>query len=152
MSETSSTAGDDDPSATSTGMPEPYCGDGQVDRELDEACDGDDWAIASCMVLGYVGGTLACEDCELDTSRCVGEVPCGNGTLDDGEECDTTEFGGETCASQRMDDDFRGDLHCNSGTCTIDDTLCCKGGGADCIPALANECCSGTCGLDLKCT
>lgn len=59
------------------------CGDGRVDPSLGEQCDGDELNGAACP--GGVG-TLQCSTgCRFDVSACL---PCGNGTLDPGEECD----------------------------------------------------------------
>lgn len=61
------------------------CGDGEVDDELGEDCDGDNLDGASCP---SGRGQLQCaSDCTLDLSRCD---PCGNGTVEQelGEECD----------------------------------------------------------------
>lgn len=59
------------------------CGDGRVDELLGEQCDGDELNGAACP--GGVG-TLQCSTaCRFDTSACL---PCGNGMLDPGEECD----------------------------------------------------------------
>ncbi|MBC8068831.1 MAG: hypothetical protein IAG13_10905 [Deltaproteobacteria bacterium] len=82
-----------------------FCGDGRLDSDfIDDAmtvrleeCDGDKFAIPSCPS----GGQLACtSDCRVDFSRCD---LCGNGVLDEGEECDpNADVGGivssRTCA------------------------------------------------------
>jgi hypothetical protein len=62
------------------------CGDGHVDESLGEQCDGDDLNGASCP--GGVG-TLQCSAaCRFDVSACRS---CGNGQLDEGEECDPNQ-------------------------------------------------------------
>ncbi len=46
------------------------CGDGI--RQGQEECDGDDLGGYDCVMLGYSGGTLGCDDkCLFDTSECV---------------------------------------------------------------------------------
>ena len=58
------------------------CGDGKVDGQVGERCDGDDLDGNTCPS----GGLLQCTaDCQLDYSACK---TCGNGVLDLGEECD----------------------------------------------------------------
>ena len=60
------------------------CGDGIVDTDLGEQCDGDNLNGAVCP--GGVG-TLQCDpqSCQFDTTYCK---RCGNGMIDEGEECD----------------------------------------------------------------
>ena len=59
------------------------CGDGVVDSALGEACDGASLNNQQCP---SGRGALRCTDtCELDDSLCDA---CGNGVLDEGEECD----------------------------------------------------------------
>lgn len=48
------------------------CGDGQ--RDVFEACDGEDLVGASCQSLGYTLGELSCRaDCTFDSSGCSGK-------------------------------------------------------------------------------
>lgn len=49
--------------------------------------------------------------------------PCGNGTLDPGEACDGSDFGGKTCKSLTFNDNATGNPTCTS-TCTIDKSTC----------------------------
>jgi hypothetical protein len=71
-----------------------------------EDCDGADLGGATCLSLGFVGGTLACSaDCLFDTSNCA-PARCGDGIVGAGETCDPggilgalPSFGGATCAS-----------------------------------------------------
>ena len=64
------------------------CGNGTLDQGED--CDGDNLAGQNCLTLGagYAGGSLSCTaTCAFDTSRCI--LPgCGNGVIDQGEDCD----------------------------------------------------------------
>jgi len=63
------------------------CGDGEVQMEHQEQCEGIDLKGNSCVSLGYSGGTLTCgTDCRFDLSACVSS--CGNGIVDTGETCD----------------------------------------------------------------
>ncbi len=79
------------------------CGNGQLQSELGEDCDGTELGEATCESAGFPGGgTLACDfDCSFDTSGCRLD-PCGNGVLQPelGEDCDGAELGGATCASR----------------------------------------------------
>jgi hypothetical protein len=72
------------------------CGDGTLDAL--EVCDpGDathpaDLGGATCQVLGYHPGTLACRsDCRFDFTGCGGR--CGDGVKDPTEQCDGTDLG-----------------------------------------------------------
>ena len=63
------------------------CGDGEVQMDHGEECEGTDLNGSSCVGLGYSGGPLACDAaCRYDVSGCVSS--CGNGILDTGEDCD----------------------------------------------------------------
>lgn len=67
-----------------------YCGNGYLDsfEACDHAADGGE-STASCLDFGYEeDGVVTCGyRCEWDLSGCSGSV-CGNGWLDEGEECD----------------------------------------------------------------
>lgn len=64
------------------------CGDSFVDEALGEACDGSNLAGQTCPSRA---GVLRCDArCQLDTSQCRS---CGNGILDEGEECEPSSFG-----------------------------------------------------------
>jgi hypothetical protein len=81
----------------------PVCGDGV--KNGTDACDGYDLGDASCVTLGYIGGTLRCTGaCVLDTATCVpgsGDelTPCpGGGGCDGGLDClPVPLLGGEVC-------------------------------------------------------
>ncbi|MBN2499076.1 MAG: hypothetical protein JXR96_31095 [Deltaproteobacteria bacterium] len=46
------------------------CGNGEI--ESGEECDGEELGEASCESLGFVGGTLSCDErCKLDSSDCM---------------------------------------------------------------------------------
>ena len=68
-----------------------------------------------CLIVGQV-----CSSC-----RCVTPPPlCGNGNIDGSEQCDGTNLGGKTCASQGLGS---GSLSCKAD-CTLD-TRGCSGAG-----------------------
>ncbi|MFC1647856.1 hypothetical protein ACFL1B_00250 [Nanoarchaeota archaeon] len=74
----------------------PYCGDGVINPG--EYCDGNNFGGLTCQDAGFDGGTLNCgSNCVIDVSGCYIEpdpyVPvCGNGYLEDGEDCDGDEY------------------------------------------------------------
>jgi DNA-binding beta-propeller fold protein YncE len=64
------------------------CGDGSVQADCNEVCDGSNLAGESCQSQGFGGGDLACvATClDFDTSGCG---PCNdNGVCEVGEDCD----------------------------------------------------------------
>lgn len=94
---------------------------GNDTREDGEACDGADLGAASCMSEGFVAGELGCTDaCSLDTTACIPEG-CGNGVVEDDEECEPGRGGLPTCAEQ--DPGTIGVTSCTPD-CTIDATQC----------------------------
>ena len=118
-----------------TGTPTDSCGDGTVDAPL-EICDPNAPRQRQCEDLGYSGGTLACDsDCAWDTSGCTG-VPtglCGNGRIDDGEECEPEAPLSTSCDD--LLDSATGSLSCKTD-CTFDLTECsdpCTAVGEDCL-------------------
>ncbi len=64
------------------------CGDGVV--QWWEACDDSNFKGETCLGLTGRKGILACSaDCmRIDTTGCNAPETCGNGELDDGEDCD----------------------------------------------------------------
>ena len=99
----------------------PMCGDGVLDSG--EECDGVALGGASCTGEGFVSGDVSCSsECELVFDECVGDDPeeCGDGVLQDGEECDGTDFGDATCGSRGFES---GALAC-SAECEIVETGC----------------------------
>lgn len=70
------------------------------------------------------------------SSSTASESVCGNEKIENGEQCDRTNVGGETCVS-RLGSTFTGVLRCNIGSCTFDISGCTQ------IPPCGNGSCSG---------
>ncbi len=88
------------------------CGDGSIQAEFGEACDGANLGGDTCETLGYYGGTITCtSDCLQDRASCVAAGRCGDGVIQagQGETCDGTNLGGQTCALQGF---WGGSLSC----------------------------------------
>src|SRR5262249_33938328 len=92
---------------------------GNNNAEAGEQCDGSDKNGATCMTLGYVGGTLGCTSCHFDTSMCN---DCGDGFVDSGEQCDMSNLNGKTCTT--VGGGFTaGTLSCTAG-CAFNTSAC----------------------------
>ncbi|HOE82652.1 MAG TPA: hypothetical protein PK329_06805, partial [Myxococcota bacterium] len=100
--------------------PPPNCGNGEIDRG--EQCDGANLNEKTCETLGFDGGTLGCTAaCLFDTNACTAPpLPCGNGEIDRGEQCDGANLNDKTCADQGF---VGGELGCTS-TCQFDTSGC----------------------------
>ena len=97
------------------------CGDDIISGLED--CDGTNLGGETCTSLSptFSGGTLACDvDCSFDTSGCMLDPNCGNGTIDPGEECDGGDLGGADCVSAGFPG---GTLACET-FCQLDDSGC----------------------------
>ncbi len=121
-----------------------YCGDGAIDGG--ESCDGATLGSATCASVVGAGsvGTLKCAStCAFDTSGCSAPPSCGDGVKNGSEACDTTDYGGATCASVVGKSSATGSLLCN-GQCAFDTSGCqyCGNGQAQ-----GSEACDGA---DLK--
>jgi Regulator of chromosome condensation (RCC1) repeat len=97
------------------------CGDGTIQTEY-EQCDMQEIGSNTCISEGYTGGgTLSCDsECTFDYSGCLGIVQCGDNLAQGGEECDGTDFKGESCFSLEY---YGGNLLCNSN-CSLDLSEC----------------------------
>jgi cysteine-rich repeat protein len=106
------------------------CGDGFV-ATGQEQCDGTDLNSESCTSLGFVSGSLSCNNtCQFNTSGCNAGANCGNSTVNAGEQCDdgnqnNTDDCLSNCQSARCGDGF---VDSNNEDCddqnTIDTDLC----------------------------
>ncbi len=85
---------------TSGCVPAAHCGNGKLEPEFGEECDGTDLGSETCVGHGYGGGELSCKpECTLDFSGCIAGGTCGNGTAEADEECDGTDLKGASCES-----------------------------------------------------
>ena len=89
-----------------------------------EECDGADFGGKSCSDFAGEGatGVLSCDGCVIDYSDCEEADPCGNGRLDDGEDCDGSNLNGKSCADV-LGVGVTGDLSC-SAVCMFDTSNC----------------------------
>ena len=110
-----------------TQPPEKSCGNGKLDD--DEFCDGSLFLgnETACKYWDslFESGEVTCNQCEIDFSGCSlwAESVCGNGILDDDEDCDGTKFykGYDTCYF--WDPSYsNGKVTCNH--CEIDYSKC----------------------------
>jgi hypothetical protein len=115
------------------------CGDGLMGGI--EACDGTDFGGASCKTYGFYVGSLKCSaDCwNIDVTGCSRR--CGDFVVDadQGEQCDHTDLGTGTCATNGF---YHGTL-----TCTADchyDLSGCFGACGDGVRDAPDEVCDGT--------
>jgi hypothetical protein len=132
------------------------CGNDRLDPG--EECDGNTIGSATCAsVTGDTlsTGTLYCySDCTFDTSYCGTSGYCGDTIVSGTEECDTTNFNGETCSSYTGGVYPYGTLTCSG--CYIYDYNCtsilsvCGNGviesGEECEPSTYSGTCSSETG------
>lgn len=100
--------------------PPAVCGNGIM--EAGEQCDGANLAGQTCANSGFTSGTLSCtSSCTLNTSACVTTGPvCGNGIIDEGEQCDGANLNGKACT----DGGFAGGVLACTSLCTWDGSGC----------------------------
>ncbi len=89
-----------------------FCGDGILDSNHGEECDGTHLDDETCGSLGYHGGSLACDgNCYFDRSDCMAAGRCGDGVVQsEHESCDGSDLDGETCLTLGY---YGGTLTCN---------------------------------------
>ena len=100
------------------------CGNGI--REGNETCDGNDFGGETCSSLTggqLTQGMLSCSaDCStIDAGQCY---QCGNGSVEGPEECDGTDFDGESCSIQTAGSLPEGSLTCVGGCLQISAASC----------------------------
>ncbi|MBL9104991.1 MAG: lamin tail domain-containing protein [Myxococcales bacterium] len=97
--------------------------------------------LAALLACSGAGDTTSDADTTAATSNATGDADttadapttgggpdCGNGTIDDGEDCDGTDLGGKACGDLDPATPL-GTLAC-SGACTYDTDLCMAAGGS----------------------
>jgi hypothetical protein len=62
--------------ANDEGEKDPICGNGVINDEVGEDCDGNALGGVTCVNLGFTGGTLTCDPvtCVFDTTMCTRPV------------------------------------------------------------------------------
>ncbi|MBU1220894.1 hypothetical protein KKF34_04725 [Myxococcota bacterium] len=74
-----------------------FCGDNKIEPFYGEKCEGENLLDNTCETRGYSTGILSCtSDCQFDTSLCE-DFLCGNGNLDEYEDCEGTVPEGLDC-------------------------------------------------------
>ena len=99
------------------------CGDGQVQADYEEECDGANLPETTCAQIGMGGGTLTCTaTCRYDVSACEGAAVCGDGQImAPYEQCEGEDLAGQTCEGLGY---WGGALACDPETCTFDTGPC----------------------------
>ncbi len=119
------------------------CGDGEIQTEGGEVCDGADLDAQTCLTLGYYGGDLSCaQNClAFNLASCELAGRCGDDAIQIsyGETCDGDNLGLATCLTQGF---YSGTLACDTPTCLLDTTGC-SGRCGDGVLQPANEQCDG---------
>ncbi len=123
-----------------------YCGDNVL--QSGEHCDRNLFGAAKlCTDLGFISGDLRClQNCYLDTTGCRPRPNCGNGIIDTGEECDSSNLGlqSTSCSDFYPNIFTGGTLRCGSN-CKLD-TGSCAGVPGTCDGKFINpnEACDGS--------
>ncbi len=101
------------------------CGNGKLDEG--EVCDHDKLNNVTCASYVGVGseGTIRCNDkCSgYDISECSAASKCGNGRLEEGEECDGVSFANGATCEKIVGEGSKGALQCDV-SCKIVATQC----------------------------
>jgi hypothetical protein len=122
------------------------CGDGMIQDDEGEHCDGTELGGASCLSLGYERGELSCtEACRHDVSDCVRSGICGDGLVQIPEQCDGNALDDQTCESLGY---HAGTLACGQN-CQFDLGSCQGRCGDGTIDHVYQEECDGA-NLDLQ--
>jgi hypothetical protein len=122
------------------------CGNGVIDADADEVCDGSALNDQTCAALGHVGGALACgPDClDFDETSCHS---CGDSVIQIPEVCDATNLGGLTCLDVGY---LSGTLVCGPDCLSHDTSACtttCE--ALDCSTCLGSDCARAACASEI---
>ncbi len=116
------------------------CGDGEVQTEAGEVCDGANLDDQTCVTLGYHGGELTCgTNCRaFNLTNCEQAGRCGDGAIQIsyGEDCDGANLGGQTCLLQGF---YDGALVCDPN-CRFDTSVCSGRCGDNVIQGAYEQC------------
>ncbi len=118
------------------------CGDGIVQTEYDEECEAG-VSTESCEELERGTGTAVCDaNCRYDYSGCTASSVCGDGTIEDVEECEGSNLNDSTCITLGY---YGGTLGCDDN-CYFDITSCAAVGqcGDNTIQSEWSEECDGS--------
>ncbi len=124
----------------------PACGDQKKDPNED--CDTNDSGGATCAsVLGdpTMQGTLGCTvGCKHDTSKCVKNPVCGDGSKNQAtEQCDGADLAQATCKSLLSNASAVGTVSCTTA-CAYDTSACSVPASCGDQKKAANEQCDGS--------
>jgi cysteine-rich repeat protein len=112
---------------TSSGMCRTVCGNGIMEGA--EVCDSNLFGAATCVSVRGVGsvGSLTCNNvngvCTIATTSCTAPT-CGNGRIDAGETCDTTNFAVNSDTCGEVVAGTTGILTCSANCQNIVSTAC----------------------------
>jgi uncharacterized repeat protein (TIGR01451 family) len=133
----------------------PYCGDDLVNQD-NEQCDGE--GSAECRTdAGYSGLKTCNSDCQWNS--CVTQESCGDGAINDSEQCDTGSTNGMVCQPEYgLTCDYC-DSSCHSQTVTgafcgdktVNGDETCDGGSQACTTTsgyAGTQTCHSECGWD----
>jgi hypothetical protein len=141
-------------SGSSSGGPN-LCGNGMIDEEAGEMCDGDVLPEGTnCQSEGedFGKGVPGCsEDCSmLDYTVCPQYMLCGNGEVGFGEQCDGMLFGNGVTSCDDLPN-YTGDGLVCTDDCMLDESACtmCQEHDQPCDPdnevcCLEGEICGAT--------
>ncbi len=132
------------------------CGNNKLDEDIDEECDivngvvkfyGDESTCAGYST-SYSAGNLTCtSDCKVNTNACT-RKGCGDGIVQDNEECDGNNFPSEWDTCEKVSNRYSGgQLKCTT-SCEVDDSGCTKKCGNGIVDEDNNEWCDGNKFLD----
>jgi hypothetical protein len=118
------------------------CGDGEIQTENGEECDGTGPGGISCVLIGYHAGLRVCTDaCRIDDSDCLTYGRCGDGIRQQQyEECEGVELGNNDCIFFGY---YGGTLSCTT-QCVYDLASCMASGMCGDNIIQNGEICDGT--------